>query len=112
MKRDVVGLVAFDEVLRFALCRVVDVALEFHIRNSFLDDDPAHATRFRVPGNMVSAFEDSCHGTEDILTDLHFAFNEQAKPSLMARVRRADISWQSHGGQTHESRQNVILDLF
>lgn len=63
MNRYVLGLVALNEVLRFSFRGVMDVAFEFHIRNSFLDDDAADTARLRVPCNVVSAFERLWHST-------------------------------------------------
>ena len=56
-----VRLIALYEVLRFGFARVVCVPLELHIRNNFSDDNAPDQTCFRVPLDMIAAFELRCH---------------------------------------------------
>lgn len=57
MNCDVIGFVALDEILGLFFGGVVRVALERHIGNDFLHDSPANATCFRIPFNVITAFE-------------------------------------------------------
>jgi hypothetical protein len=69
---DVVRLIALDEVLRFVFCSVVDIPFESHVGNNFLRDDAPNPARFRVPFNMVAAFECLEHRTRmSFLDDEH-----------------------------------------
>jgi hypothetical protein len=55
MDRQMIGLVALDEILRFLSRSVVHIALDPHIRNNFLDNDAANSPSFRIPFNVVAA---------------------------------------------------------
>ena len=57
MNRDVIGLIALDEILGFFCGRVVRVAFEFEIGNDFLHDSAANSTCFRVPFDVIATFE-------------------------------------------------------
>jgi len=63
VNRDVVGLVAPNEILRFVLRGVVDIAFESHIGDDLLHDNAANPTCFRIPCNVVAAFELLGHWT-------------------------------------------------
>jgi len=54
---DVIRFIALDEILRFFLGGVVGVALEFRIGNNFLHNCAPNSTRFRVPCDVIAAFE-------------------------------------------------------
>ena len=54
---DVVGLVAFDKILGFRLGGVMDVAFELHVGNDPLQDYPSNTPSFRVPFDVIAAFE-------------------------------------------------------
>jgi hypothetical protein len=54
---DVVGFIALDEILGFFSGGVVGVALESHIGNDFLHDSAANSTCFRIPFDVITAFE-------------------------------------------------------
>lgn len=57
MNRNVIGLIALDEILGFCLRGVVRVAFEFDIGNDFLHDSAANSTCFRVPFDVIATFE-------------------------------------------------------
>ena len=57
MNSDVVGFIALDEILGFFSGGVVGVALESHIGNDFLHDSAANSTCFRIPFDVITAFE-------------------------------------------------------
>ena len=54
MNGDVLGFIAFDEILRLVFGGVVGVALERHIGNHFLYDSAADAVCFRIPGCVIA----------------------------------------------------------
>lgn len=55
--RDVIGLIALDQVMWLFLGSVVGVALELRVGRYFLEDDSADAARFGVLAHMVADFE-------------------------------------------------------
>ena len=57
MNCNVLRFVAFDEVLRLVSRGVVDIAFEPYVGNNFLQNDATNSPRFRVPFNVVAAFE-------------------------------------------------------
>ncbi len=57
----VIGFVAFDEILGFFFGGVVRVALEHHIGNDFLHNSAANSTCFRIPFDVITAFERLWH---------------------------------------------------
>ena len=61
MNRDVIGLIALDEILRFFFSSVMGVAFEFDIRNDFLHDSAANPACFRVPLDVIATFENRGH---------------------------------------------------
>ena len=64
MRRDVIGLVTPDLVLRVILAGVVRVALVVEIPGVDLDDGAADVASFRVPGDVIADFELGWHGGE------------------------------------------------
>src|SRR5689334_1558658 len=52
-----IGLVAFDLVLRLRRRGVMPVAFVIEIFGVDGDDGPGHAARLRIPGDMVADFE-------------------------------------------------------
>jgi hypothetical protein len=60
VNRDVISLVALDDVLRFVLRRVMHITFEASVRNHSLHDRSADSSGFGVPFDMVAAFE--CFG--------------------------------------------------
>jgi hypothetical protein len=56
-----VGLAAFDFILRVLLARVVRVALVVHVSGVHLDDRAADMPGFGVPGDSISHFESFLH---------------------------------------------------
>lgn len=83
MNRNVVGLIALDEILGFFFGGVVGKTVEFHIRHDFLHNRPANLTCFRIPFDVIIAFEHH-------LTFLGHYLTED--PSLQAMVRRKALS--------------------
>jgi hypothetical protein len=61
--RQVVGLVALDDVLRLLFGGVPFVAFENNLRRRFLLDRSSNPPGFRIPLNMVAALEIGCHGS-------------------------------------------------
>src|SRR5262249_38802550 len=61
MQGDMVGLVAFDFVLRFVLARVVDVSFVIDVLCMHLDDSPADPPGLRVPAYTVVQLESFFH---------------------------------------------------
>lgn len=61
MNRNVIGLIALDEILWFFFGGVVRVAFEFDIGNHFLHDSAANSACFRVPLDVIATFEDRRH---------------------------------------------------
>lgn len=57
MNCDVIGFIALDEILGLFFGGVVGVALERHIGNDFLHDSAANSTCFRIPFDVITAFE-------------------------------------------------------
>jgi hypothetical protein len=57
MNRDVVRLIALNEILGVFFRGVMDIALETYVGNYFLYDDAANSTCFRVPFDMIGTFE-------------------------------------------------------
>ena len=57
MNCDVIGFIALDEILGLFFGGVVGVALERHIGNDFLRDGAANSTCFRIPFDVITAFE-------------------------------------------------------
>jgi hypothetical protein len=68
-----VGLIALDEILRFFLGGVVRIAFEFHIGDDFLHDSPANPARFRIPFDVIAAFERLGHLCVAIKLKMHLA---------------------------------------
>ena len=62
VQRDVLGLIAFDFILRLLLARMMFVAFVVHIAGVHLDDVAADVARFRVPSHVVANFEFRAHG--------------------------------------------------
>src|SRR5262249_10963760 len=58
---NVIGLVAFDLVLRFVLAGVVDVSFVVHVLCMHLDDFPADPAGLRIPAYTVAHLESSRH---------------------------------------------------
>src|SRR5712692_10097864 len=58
---DVIGLIAFDFVLRFVLAGVVDVSFVVHVLRMHLDDFPADPPSLRIPAYTVTHLESLCH---------------------------------------------------
>jgi hypothetical protein len=54
---DVIGFIALDEILGLFFGGVVGVAFERHIGNDFLHDSAANSTCFRIPFDVITAFE-------------------------------------------------------
>ncbi len=61
MDCNVVGLIAFDQVLRCISRRMMHVPLEFHVRSDPFDDDSADMARLGVPSDMVADLESFGH---------------------------------------------------
>jgi len=61
VRRDVIGLVAPDLVLRVIRAGVVRVSLVVEIPGVHLDDGAADVAGFRVPGDVVADFEFGWH---------------------------------------------------
>jgi hypothetical protein len=59
--RQVVGLVALDDVLRLLYRSVPLVAVEEDLPGHFLLDRPSHLSCLRVPFDMIARLEVSCH---------------------------------------------------
>lgn len=59
----VIGFIALDEILGFFFGGMVGVAFEFHIRKDLLHDDTANSTCFRIPFDVIAAFEALGHLT-------------------------------------------------
>ena len=57
MNCDVVGLIALDEKLGLFFGGVAGVAFEIHIGNDFLHDSALNPTSFRIPFDVIPAFE-------------------------------------------------------
>jgi len=62
VRRDVIGLVAPDLVLRISLGGVVRVSLVVEIAGVHADDRAADTAGFRVPGDVIADFEFGWHG--------------------------------------------------
>ena len=56
-----VGFVALDEILGFFFGGMVGIAFEVYIGNDFLHDSTANATCFRIPFDVIAAFERPGH---------------------------------------------------
>jgi len=61
VNRNVIGLIALDEILWFFLGGVVRVAFEFDIGNDFLPYSAANSACFRVSLDVIAMFEDRGH---------------------------------------------------
>jgi len=57
MNRDVIGLITLDGILGFFFAGAMRVAFEFHIGNDFLHDGATNPACFRIPLDVVTAFE-------------------------------------------------------
>jgi hypothetical protein len=57
----VLGLVAFDKVLGLVFRGMMDVAVDRHIGDDFLEDDAADSSGFRILLNMVTALKGFRH---------------------------------------------------
>lgn len=57
MHRDVIGLGAFDFVLRIIFARVMDVPFIVNVVGMHLDDRAADVSRFRVRRHKIADFE-------------------------------------------------------
>src|SRR5690348_7010664 len=62
VRRDVIGLVALDLVLRIVWRRVVRVPLVVEIARMNLDDRAADVSGFRIPGDVIPDLEFRLHG--------------------------------------------------
>lgn len=71
MNCDMVGLIAFDEILGHLFRGMVGVAFERHIRNNFLHDSTANSACFRVPCDVIATFEDLRHLPTPIERKIH-----------------------------------------
>ena len=56
-----VGLFAFDDVLRLIFRGLPLVAFEDDLRRHFLLNRTSHSARFRIPLNVVASFKVDCH---------------------------------------------------
>ena len=54
---NMIGLIAFDLVLRVIFGSVMHIAFVIEILGVDGDDGPRHAARLRIPGDMVADFE-------------------------------------------------------
>ena len=61
VQSDVIGLVAFDLVLRIILARVVDIAFVVHVARMHPHDMAADPAGFGIPTYVIADFEDLCH---------------------------------------------------
>jgi hypothetical protein len=61
VQSDVIGLVAFDFVLRIILARVMDVAFVVHVARMHPDDTATDPASFRIPTYVIADFECPCH---------------------------------------------------
>jgi hypothetical protein len=61
VQRDVIGLVAFDLILRVLFARMMSVAFVVHVARMYLHDVAADPARFRIPGNVIANFEFLVH---------------------------------------------------
>ena len=68
-----VGFIALDEILGLPFGGVVRVALEFHIGDDFLHDSAANPARFRIPFDVIAAFERLGHLCVAINLEMHLA---------------------------------------
>lgn len=83
MNGDVIGFIAFDEVLGLLFGGVAGVALESHVGNHFPYDSAADPSCFRIPGYVIAAFERLGH---------HFRRYRAGDPCGQAMVRRKALS--------------------
>jgi hypothetical protein len=70
---DVVGFVALDQILRFFFGGVMSVAFEYHIGHNSLRDSAANWTCFRIPFDVIAAFERLGHLCIAIEPKMHLA---------------------------------------
>jgi hypothetical protein len=63
VNRNVIRLIALDQVLRLVLGGVVDVASKLHIRKDSSDHRSPHSTCLGVPFDVITAFEGLGHRT-------------------------------------------------
>lgn len=61
MQGDVIGLVAFDLVLRIILARMMDVTLVAHVARMYSHDTTADSASLRVPTYVITDFEGLRH---------------------------------------------------
>jgi hypothetical protein len=61
MHGDVIGLVAFDLVLRIILARMMDVTLVAHVARMYSHDPTADSASLRVPTYVITDFESLRH---------------------------------------------------
>ncbi len=57
MNCEVIGFIALNEILGLFFGGVVGVAFDFHIGNDLLDDSAADPACFRIPCDVIAAFE-------------------------------------------------------
>ena len=62
MRRDVIGGIALDFVLRLVRARVASVAFIVGISGMYFDDGATDVARFGIPADMVADFKSSGHG--------------------------------------------------
>jgi hypothetical protein len=61
MQSDMIGLVAFDLVLRIILARMMDVAFVVHVARMDPHDTAADPASFGIPTYVIADFEFLCH---------------------------------------------------
>ena len=88
MNCNVIGFVTLDQVLRFSLCGVINITLKRNVGNNPPDDYALDSTRFRVPRDMITAFECPAHRNGAILAEQHPALQEKLPDSDALAGRR------------------------
>lgn len=71
MQGDMIGLVAFNLVLRVVLTRMMDIAFVVHIARMHPDDMTANPAGFGIPTYVISDFEDRCHDAIPLRTKIY-----------------------------------------
>src|SRR6185437_6533060 len=66
MHRNVIGLAAFDFILRIVLARVMSVSFVVNVFGMHLDDRAADVASFRIPGYVIADFEPFPHHASPI----------------------------------------------
>jgi hypothetical protein len=104
MRGNLIGLAAFDFILRRLGSRMMGVALVVEITRMHADDLPADAPGFRIPADAIANSESFSHRVHLVVHDL-----KRASAALMA-ASHFDSVWLARRGCSYGQRPGSSAD--